>query len=293
MDVRGNTQLSCTHYGKPLGDGSGSQSPVLCSSVVLSQNLSHFHKTTEWLRLPGPSVSLWSTPSPAEPPRAGCLGLLEIPREETSASGQPVPALSLCTMQKCSWYSEGSTALQFVLMASCPGTGHHLKEPSCILCAPSLWLCTDIDEIPHATSSPGWAAWAHSASPRGRDAPVPNHSNGPLLDALQYIQVSCTDVPRTEPSTPNVASPMLSRAHCWLMCNMVSTRAPGSFAAELTSSWVPGAVSPSCGSYQPTSPTCRGPSECQHDPVVNQQLLSVLCHLQIYWGCTRPHCLVG
>lgn len=71
------------------------------------------------------------------------------------ASGQPVPALSLCTMQKCSWYSEGSTALQFVLMASCPGTGHHLKEPSCILCAPSLWLCTDIDEIPHATSSPG------------------------------------------------------------------------------------------------------------------------------------------
>ena len=71
------------------------------------------------------------------------------------ASGQPVPALYLCTMQKCSWYSEGSTALQFVLMASCPGTGHHLKEPSCILCAPSLWLCTDIDEIPHATSSPG------------------------------------------------------------------------------------------------------------------------------------------
>ena len=96
---------------------------------------------------------------------------------------------------------------QSVPIASGPATGHH-QEPGSILFAPSLQLFMHIDEIPPAFSSPGGTV---PALRHRRDAPVSSSFHGPLLESLQCTHLSCTGEPRAGPSTPGVASPLLSR----------------------------------------------------------------------------------
>jgi len=55
--------------------------------------------------------------------------------------------------------------LQFMLIASCPGTGHHWAEPSSVFSAPFLQVFIDIDMISQASVFPGWSVPALAVLP--------------------------------------------------------------------------------------------------------------------------------
>lgn len=94
---------------------------------------------------------------------------------------------------------------------------------------------------------------------------------------------------------------LLARAHCWRVFNLVSTRTPKAFSAEMLVSplMCPGAwgcFSPGtgfCASYwtpsvscQTISPACPCPSGWHHSPFVYWTFLLVLYHMQT---CTLPN----
>ena len=79
------------------------------------------------------------------------------------------------------------------------------------LCTLPLGIDTHWWGPPWTFSSPGWAVPALSAFPHRTDAPVPSSSLWPF-DGLSLVCpcLSCTGEPRTGPSAPGVASPLLS-----------------------------------------------------------------------------------
>lgn len=97
----------------------------------------------------------------------------------------------------------------FLPSASCPVTGHYGKEPVPILCAPFRQVFTLIS-FPQAFLPPGWAVPALLASCCMSDAPVSSWSFAGLFPVCSCL--SRTAESRTGPSTPHVASPVLSRA---------------------------------------------------------------------------------
>ena len=124
----------------------------------------------------------------------------------------------------------GFPVFQFVPIASSPVTGHHWKEPGCILFASSLKVFIHVWDPPSwAFPSPGWTVPAFSAFPHRRDVPVPPSSSWPFIGPSPVCRrLSCTGEPRTGHSTPGVASPVLSRGEgeppstcwqCFVKCN--------------------------------------------------------------------------
>lgn len=78
-----------------------------------------------------------------------------------------------------------SPVLQFVLIASCPLTGHHGKDPGSIFFAPSLQVVAHIDEIPPEFPFLQ-AEQSHSSQPllTGEVLQSPDHLGGPPLDSF-------------------------------------------------------------------------------------------------------------
>jgi len=74
-------------------------------------------------------------------PRATARRLLEIPKEETLQ-----PLCSLCSApshaqcRSASGVQREPSVCLFVLMVTCPGTGHHWKESGCVFCLPFLHI---------------------------------------------------------------------------------------------------------------------------------------------------------
>ena len=96
---------------------------------------------------------------------------------------------------------------------------------------------------------------------------------------------------------------LATRAHCWLLVNLLSTRTPRSLSTELFSNrsalslyWCNGLFLPrwrntcpcwtSSSSSLPNSPACPGITEWQHSLLVYPPLLPVLCHQQTWWMYT-------
>ena len=102
---------------------------------------------------------------------------------DSIASGQPMQAVQhLCT-EKIFADAQGKPPVcQFVSIASCPGIGHHWKEPGPILLAPSLQLYIGVNETPWTASSPGWTGPDLSAFPHRRDAPASSSSSWPYVE---------------------------------------------------------------------------------------------------------------
>lgn len=162
---------------------------------------------------------------------------------------------------------------------------------------------------------------------RGVAAQKDYHLSVELYPVCLYLP--CTGECRTGCNKPGVVSPVLSRgiitpldllailylmqpniplvlsatrAHCWLMFTLLSTRTLRPLSAEIFSSRVPSAwisawdysfpgarlcTSPcwiSWGSCQTTSSPCRHPFGWKYDLLVYQSFLPAWCHLQTCRG---------
>lgn len=85
-----------------------------------------------------------------------------------------------------------------VPIASCPGSGHHWKEPGSISFAPSFLVCIDINVISlWAFPFPGWNFPVLPTSPHQGDELVLWPSCHPLV-GLFSVRHCCTGEPRTD-----------------------------------------------------------------------------------------------
>lgn len=201
-------------------------------------------------------------------------------------------AREYCLMVRVNFLCSRLCPLPFVLAL---GTTEKSLDPSS-LHSPFRYLWTRWMRSPWASVSPGWAVTAFSASPQRSGAAVLQHFCDPMLDSLQYIQISLLlGEPRTGQRTPGVVSPILvdllttlclmqsrlplalaAKGHCWLMFRLAQLSGSLILPCRVASSWVPlacpgawGCSSPGAGlcasacwtwqgSCQPESPACPG-----------------------------------
>lgn len=129
------------------------------------KSLYNSSRVTYWLRLASSTA-----PAPVGTPRAVCRTSTTSVSKDTL---QPLGSLCWCSITMQHRSAPGAQTeplvLQFVPIASHPGTGYQWKEPGSVLFSFSLLVLTD---PLWATCSPGWGVPALSAFPHRKDAPV-------------------------------------------------------------------------------------------------------------------------
>lgn len=183
-------------------------------STVWAQN----QRTIGWLRLEGTTGTIWFNLFSSMDTQSRCPGLhpggfwRSLWRKFHNLPQQPMPVFHhLCNTQVLpdNWIEP--PVFWFVLPTSCPGTGHHWKEPGSVFFAPSLQVFIDVDEIPLKPPL-HQAEWSQLYQPllSGEMFQSFHCLDGSTLDSFQYVHGTYWG-PRTEYSTPAVASPVLSR----------------------------------------------------------------------------------
>lgn len=196
--------------------------------------------------------------------------------------------------------------------ASCPDIGHIWKESGSVLFVPYLSIFVYIDKIHPEPPIIVQAKQSQVSEFYLTEEMLNsfNHAIGPLLDSQLVLHISCTEKPRTEylcvltcvegkdhPPWPSGNTFPRSPLDCYAakgMFNFVSTRTHRNLYAKLLSSWAAPSIywckrcssshSSSCWtswcSCQPISAAWQGSSGWQHNSLVYQPLLRVLCHQQ-------------
>lgn len=142
--------------------------------------------------------------------------------------------------------------MHFVSIPYCPSSGHHCTESGSDLSAASFQVFMDNDEIPQASSCPGWTVLN---SLMGEVLQARHHLSGCLLKYHRYVQVflllgspgldtghglrKCPAEGKDHLPWPTVNRLLtqlrilfifsVARAHFWLMFSLLSTRSPGLF----------------------------------------------------------------
>jgi len=134
------------------------------------------HKIPEQLKWAVLFMFPWPSPVAAGPPRAGFWG--PRPGSFWRPSRRPLSPWAACA--SAPGVQREPPVLQFVPMASCPGTGHHWNGPGPVPFTFPLPVFIDTDIIPSwASPSPGWTVPAHLSCSHTRCTQVPPSPSWP------------------------------------------------------------------------------------------------------------------